>query len=865
MVDFKPKQMTMKSLALILILNLCYIGLFSQKRNSVSGKVIDKETGIALPGATVAIKGGQNSVITNNDGIYRLQNPEGDQIVLLVSYVGYETRELPVTITENTITIDIALTRVFKAGDDIVISASKRPEKIVNAPASIQVIGKKELEQFTGSNTFELMSKVQGVETVRIGVDGINLNARGLNNNFNNKVFLMIDGRNSMSAISTSALLGNNSSMNKDDIERIEILLGPQTALYGPNVHNMLVNVITKDPRKYQGTTVSLSAGNHKQFSGRFRHAEKINNKWAYKLAGEYAAGTNFDFYDSVKVGGGPGGVFGPRTTIPEKIDPDFRRYRGEAHIYYSIKPNADIIITTGGSKYDFAMIGRNQIKGMENIFLQGRYVSPRLFANIYNAWANSGVAIGVGSYTRDLWNRTRSSSTDPGDPNHRLALDSAEIFATRRSNRLIENNQRLNAEIQYNYEFEKAKLSLITGLSYQNDRPRAYGNTLVDSFERIIVKQYGVVLQLEKSLLWQMRFIAAARWDRHSGYGNYFSPKLGLVKNIANGNFRITWGQAYSMPSISWQYASNGGSFFGNREGITYIPNDTKLGEGITKVTTPLKPEQVSTWEFGYKGNLTKKLYADITYYSGLSKNFFTPTISVGGRATHVGRRRVTHDPEVAGEIDPATGILKNARFSAIFNFGDVRVYGFDAGLIYTFNKFVNLSVKYSWLGSDIVKGSFANDANRDSIIGPDEKSLNSPSNRLIAILTFQNLCKQKMFVNLSARYVSQYDFYSGSYASTKAGKGKIDTIVLVSPTGIVRRYPKNFNWGPLGGFTTIDLAAGYKFNPMLSVGINITNLFNTNQREYAGSPLIKSLVMFELKMQIPNTNNNSGVKSIE
>ena len=855
--------MTIKKLVLIITLIAFHETSFAQKANSVSGRVADRETGKALPGATVTVKGQSLAVSTDNDGFYTLSNLKENRILLIVSYIGYETGELTIIFSDKSVeNVDVALTAVYKSGDDIVISASKRPEKIVNAPASIQVIGKKELEQFTGSNTFELMSKVQGVETVRIGVDGVNLNARGLNSNFNNKVFLMIDGRNSMSVISTSAMLGNNSSMNKEDIDKLEILLGPQTALYGPNVHNMLVNIISKDPRKYPGTSMSLSAGNQKQFSGRFRHAEKINVKWAYKLTGEYATGTNFDFYDSVKVGGGPRGVFGPATTIPEKIDPDFRRYRGEAHVYYSIKPNQDIIISAGGSKYDFAMIGRNQIKGMENIFLQGRYVSPHFYANISNAWASSGFAIGVNAYTRDLWNRTHSSSTDPSDDNHRLMLDSAELFATRRRNRLIENNQRLNAEVQYNYKFERVKLFLVTGLSYQNDRPRAYGNTLVDSFERIRVKQYGIVLQLEKSLPWKMRFIAAARWDRHSGYGNYFSPKVGVVKTIANGNFRITWGHAYSMPSISWQYASNNGSFFGNREGITYIPNGTKMSEPVTMVTTPLKPEEVKTWEFGYKGSLTKKLYVDISYYNGLSKNFFTPTIIVGGRALHVGSRHVTHDPPSAGEVDSLTGLLKNARFSTVFNFGDVRVYGFEAGLTYTFNRFVNLSIKYSWIGSDIVKGNIANDANRDTIIGPDEKSLNSPVNRLIAILEFQNLCKQKMFVNLSARYVSQYDFYSGPYTSTKAGKGKIDTLRLISPGGIERIYPKNFNWGPLGGFTTFDLALGYKFNPMLSVGVNITNLFNTDQREYAGSPSIKRLVMFELKMQIPNVKNKQQVQ---
>ena len=285
-------------------------------------------------------------------------------------------------------------------------------------------------------------------------------------------------------------------------------------------------------------------------------------------------------------------------------------------------------------------------------------------------------------------------------------------------------------------------------------------------------------------------------------------------------------------------------------------------MSEPVPTITTPLKPEQVKTWEFGYKGSLTKNLYVDISYYNGLSKNFFTPTIVVGGRALYVGSRHVTHDPASAGEVDTVTGLLKNARFSTIFNFGDVRVYGIEAGLTYTFNKFVSLSIKYSWIGSDIVKGNFANDANRDTIIGPDEKSLNSPVNRLIASLDFQNLCKQKMYVSLSARYISQYDFYGGPYISTKAGEGKIDTLKLISPSGIERVYPKNFNWGPLGGFTTFDLALGYKFNPMLSVGMNITNLFNTDQREYAGSPLIKRLVMFELKMQIPNVKNKQQIQ---
>src|SRR5690606_41765736 len=60
-----------------------------------------------------------------------------------------------------------------------------------------------------------------------------------------------------------SSDLFNNGSIQKDDIEKIEIVLGPQTALYGPNAHNALFNFISKDPRKYPGTTVSFRSEEH--------------------------------------------------------------------------------------------------------------------------------------------------------------------------------------------------------------------------------------------------------------------------------------------------------------------------------------------------------------------------------------------------------------------------------------------------------------------------------------------------------------------------------------------------------------------------------------------------------------------------
>lgn len=744
--------------------------------------------------------------------------------------------------------LDIKLIPVYNAGTDIVVSAAKRPQKITDAPASIQLISQKDLQEFAGSNVGELAAYVPGVEFVRMGIDNVSFNARGLNNAFNNKVFQMVDGRNSSNPLSGNLMLGNNMSTNKEDLEKIEILLGPQTALHGPNVHNALFNYITKDPRKYEGTTLSLTAGNHYQYSGRVRHAYKVDSKWAYKLTGEFATGRDFEFYDSVYAGGGPNGVFGPIVGVPERnIDFDFRHIRGEGHVYYGVSSKSDIIISAGGSNNNTINThtgGHNQFAGMTNHFVQGRYTSPRFYFTFYNTWADFGKSFNVSGRTRDYWNRTHSTATS--GPNARLLPEDAEVFASRPGNAIRESSQRLNAEAQHNFFFENAGLQLVTGLSLQKDKPNGYGINLVDSFKKISVSQYGAVLQLEKSLPFKTRFIGAARLDNHSNFGSFISPKLGMVKRIGNSNVRVTWGKAHSMPSILYQYASTFGQFFGNGEGIKYIPVDKKFSDPTSVTTTkPLLPEEVSTFELGYKGKLAKKMFVDVSYFNGTSKNFFSPSVAVRGRVLSVGDQVVSHNPAFAGIIVNDT--LKNANFVTVFNFGKVNVNGIDLSAHFDVSKFFSLSLNYSRLASDIIKGKKENDANRDGFVLADERSLNAPEHRGMIKLKIRNAMKQKMFANVTARFVEEYNFFSGNQIATKEGKDKRG--IIEGPSGMPK-YLKNYNRGALGGFCSIDMQAGYKLNNATAVNVSITNLLNTEQRQFAGSPSIGRLINFELRM---------------
>lgn len=837
------------------------------QNGKVTGKVKDSQSGDALLSASISVKGTNLGTVTGSDGSFSLANvPTGKQTIT-ASYVGYGSVSKEVDVTANgSVNIDFSLESSNILGDEVVVSATRRAEKLTEAPASISVITSKDLDQLASFNVGELASKIQGVEFVRTGVNGVGINARGFNNAFNAKILAMTDGRNSMMAGGSGLPSGIMNTVIKEDIERVEVVLGPNSALYGPNAHNGIVNTITKDPRRYQGTTVAIDAGNQSVFSARLRHAMKLSDKFAFKVTGEYTQGNDFAFNDSVYVGNGS--YYGAVRAVPEKVKTfKFSHRRAEAGLYYSVTPKADVIVSYGGSINDFLAVnnvGRNQIDDWKFSYLQTRFVSPRVFAQVYYTWTNVGNSYGIAPYTRDYTNRINSTipATTPvlGPLVGKLTPDEAQAYALRYGNKFKEASGRLNGEVQYNNAWEKIGLNMVASLSYQKDLPNTFGTSLADSNvpgqegdNLITVEQIGGAVQFEKTLPAKIKIVAAARVDNHSVFGNLFAPKIALVKTVKDGSFRLTYGRANAAPIILFQSANVFGIVFGNGNGVSYVPNGANPADpAAVKVTDKLKVEQIGTWEVGYKGVISKKLYIDINGYYGRTQNFLSPAISVGGRALKVGDIAIPTQNLLAGGT-VTNNVLAGGLFSTYFNYGQVDAWGVDFGLNYYFTNNISLGVKYSYFGSDITEDNIKNDANRDGFVSSEEKSLNTPTNRLAATLSFQNLMNKKLFINLSMRAVQKFDFYSGSQIATEAGAGKRGVVTATLPNNTKVNYLKNFDYGPLGGFTTFDISAGYALTKTFTVGAAMSNVFNVKQREFVGSPLIGRLFSVELKAHIP------------
>ncbi|MCB0375603.1 MAG: TonB-dependent receptor, partial [Sinomicrobium sp.] len=212
------------------------------------------------------------------------------------------------------------------------------------------------------------------------------------------------------------------------------------------------------------------------------------------------------------------------------------------------------------------------------------------------------------------------------------------------------------------------------------------------------------------------------------------------------------------------------------------------------------------------------------------------------GNFVTHVGDRPID-------EVVPGSD---GSVLLTYLNFGHVDTYGFDLGLNYYFTDKVRSSLNYSWFGRSLDKNDPDNDGNLDGVVLESELPINTPANKLSLGVHYND---SKFYGAVYARWVQDYDFFSGINIAAKTqdqnGDG-VDDVIENARNG------RTWNYGPLGGFS-VDLNLGYNITNSLSVGANVTNLFNSEVREFVASPPISTLVSFELKY-ITNFFKKSG-----
>ena len=198
-------------------------------QQTINGIVVD-ENNNPLIGASVLIRGTNQGAQTNFDGHFTLEVRESSPKTLQISYVGYNTETIQVD-SSDMITILLIAGGRF---DEVIVSASRRAEKLQEAPAAVSVVTAEQVSLSGGSlSPLRALTNSPGVELQQQTGQRINIALRGASGIFSTSVFPMLDYR-SLITPGLEYFDSQNSPLHTIDIERVEVVLGPGSALYGP-------------------------------------------------------------------------------------------------------------------------------------------------------------------------------------------------------------------------------------------------------------------------------------------------------------------------------------------------------------------------------------------------------------------------------------------------------------------------------------------------------------------------------------------------------------------------------------------------------------------------------------------------------
>ncbi len=273
----------------LFLLLFAFTGLAQSK---VSGKVIDSSTGEPLVGATVVIAGTTTGVVTGLDGSFEVTTDAAPPFDLEIRFTGFATKTI--TINSANANLDVQLDAGLLLGQEVVISASRRREKVQEAPASVSVLTAETLEATPNpTDVTRNLINVAGVQVQQQSANRINISMRGGSGLFGTSVFPIMDYR-SLIGPGIGTFQTDQSGINGLDIDKIEVVRGAGSALYGPGVTQGVVHFITKSPIDKPGTAIELVGGELNTWGGGFRHGTKISDKFGFKITGQYRQGDEF-------------------------------------------------------------------------------------------------------------------------------------------------------------------------------------------------------------------------------------------------------------------------------------------------------------------------------------------------------------------------------------------------------------------------------------------------------------------------------------------------------------------------------------------------------------------------------------------
>ncbi len=730
---------------------LCCAFTFAQ--TTVKGKVVD-DSGQPLPGANIIVVGTTSGTITDFDGNYSLTINQEPPFSIEVSSVGFDT--VTKEVTTNPQTIDVTMVEGTFL-DEVVISASRTPERIFESPVTVERFGLKEIKNTASAGFYDGLENLKGVDVNTNSLTFKSVNTRGFATFANTRFMQLVDGMDN-SAPALNFPIGNLVGMNETDVLSVELLPGAASALYGANAFNGILFMRSKNPFDFQGISGYHKQGITSQDAGGDNTYRDTGIRAAYKFSEKFAAKVNFGWlkgtdwtannydgkpgtgssraslnYDGYNIYGDEVGtniraasgglgivpdVVVTRTGYEERdltnynaesIKADwglyFRPWENDFEISYVGKYGTGNTIYQGTNRYNIRGFSQQQHKlevRNDNFFVRGYVVSDNagdsydmVFTgiNINRAWKSD--TQWFGEYINTYVGATLSGATDadahaaaraqaesgrfePGSPEFNAAFEqSVNNPDLTVGSKFQDQSKYYHSDANYNFSHLWDVIDIQVGGSYRQYQLNSSGTIYTDYDGPIDYSEFGVYTQLQKDIDLEgemsLKLTGSARYDKSEFFDGFVSPRFSAGLNIndnhnvrasAQTGFRnpttqdlfigLNAGRAIlvgSAPSNLDRYVRNynisplgqalgqpatisqsGGAAYNNSYRASSVrafgesenPNDLVIGNSDI-----VKPEQITSFEVGYRGKIGK-ITVDASAYYNQYKDFISGEVVI-------------------------------------------------------------------------------------------------------------------------------------------------------------------------------------------------------------------------------------------
>lgn len=478
-----------------------------------TGKVISKNDKFPIANATILIKGKSIYSIANSNGFFSFKLDEAEIIEITVSHIGFIPKTIPIK-PENSKNIIIELEEDILQMNEVVVTGTKTEKLIKDSPVLTRVISSKEIEKLnTGSFLSLLEAELPGIEfTSNANVP--NINFQGLGGNY---VLILIDGERIAGETRNNI---DYEIINPNNIERIEIVKGSMSTLYGSNAIGGVINIITKKNNKAFHLQSTNRIGNFGEQQYSISGSSKIKN-FSCLTSALWKTSDNYILKDR---------AFFKKIYSDSIITDNTLRTK---EIEGGETLNLEQKIGYAFSKEFISEVKGNYLKrerfnaGTEGKVMHNFYYSYNITSK--NNWKMD---------EKNLFELTYNFSKYDKVNYYRIINLEEKDYSNKLNNIKLASNH-----------FLTEKQLLTCGIEYLNESLSTYMFSLGDVFD---ANSFTLYSQHEYKISDKLNLISGIRWDKHSNYGGNISPKVSVKYNLSKGiSFRGTYATGYRSPSL--------------------------------------------------------------------------------------------------------------------------------------------------------------------------------------------------------------------------------------------------------------------------------------------------------------------------